>query len=487
MGDMTTQEAGRNMIPLGALRPHPRNYNRHPQKQIDRIAASLRTFGQRKPITTWRGYVLTGHGVYEAAKALEWPAIWREPCPEEWSEAQALAWLAADNELGRLAEPDEAQLAAILEEARQEDAALLEAMGYDEQEFAGLLARVNGGQRVKEDAAEKDDPRPALIARWGVESGQLWALGEYHRLICGDCTDPETWRRVMGGERAHLGVTSPPYAVGKEYETGVSFDQHLALLRGMADRALECIEPGGFLFVNFGEIASNAHAGPLTGSARQCVYPISKDYWTIFHEERRMDLYASRIWYKPFHRLQQPFWTYHTSIPHHQEWETLWTWQLPGDPSALVQSYLEHLHRLLAATPADEWERIWTWRTPGGAGDQVQDWDISVQAVWDTRNEATDDKPLTRHVAAFPVCLPERAIRAHSAPLAIVWEPFSGSGTTLMACHNWYRRCRAAELDPGNVAVTLQRYQDATGDTPRLVEPAPTAGRTRSHRTEARP
>jgi len=241
----------------------------------------------------------------------------------------------------------------------------------------------------------------------------------------------------MEGARADLGVTSPPYAVGKEYEQEVTFQQHLALLRDMADQALAVLKPGGFLVINFDEIAAQSHAGPLTGSARQCLYLISTDYWQIFHVERRMDLYAQRIWYKPFNRLQQPFWTYHTSIPHHQEWE-----------------------------------HVWTWRLPNGEGDDVYDWDISVHAVWDTRQEAVDDKPLTRHTAAFPVGIPERCLRAHSAPGALVWEPFSGSGTTLIACEKTGRACRAMEISPAYVAVTLERWATMTGKTPMVLSEA---------------
>jgi hypothetical protein len=226
----------------------------------------------------------------------------------------------------------------------------------------------------------------------------------------------------MGGEKAILTVTSPPYAVGKEYEENVSFEQHLTLLCGFADNAIAITIPGGFIFINFGEIAAQSHAGPLTGSDRQCIYLISKDYWQIFHIERGCDLYAQRIWYKPFNRLQQPFWSYHTSIPHYQEWE-----------------------------------HIWTWRTPGGNGDRVCDWDISVHAVWDTRDESTDDKPLTRHVAAFPVGIPERAIKAHSLNGEIIYEPFSGSGTVLVVSEQLARQCRAIEISPGYVAVSLER------------------------------
>jgi len=166
MGDMT-HDVDRRMIPLADLRPHPRNYNRHPARQVERIAASLRAFGQRKPVTTWRGYVLTGVGTLLAAQSLAWTHIWHEPCPNEWEENQAMAWLAADNELGRLADPDMAQLAEILEESRQADAALLEAIGYDDEEFDQLIARVGlVGAQIEDDSmdtagVESDPPLDA--------------------------------------------------------------------------------------------------------------------------------------------------------------------------------------------------------------------------------------------------------------------------------------------------------------------------------------
>ena len=302
--------------------------------------------------------------------------------------------------------------------------------GFNEKELLGL----DFGDEKPEDPGAQIDKAEELREKWGVKLGQLWQLGE-HRLICGDCTDKAVVERVMGGEKAVLTVTSPPYAVGKEYEKGVTFENHLKLLCGFADRTIEITIPGGFIFTNFGEIAPQSHASPMTGSDRQCIYLVSKDYWIIFHEERKCDLYAQRIWYKPFNRLQQPFWSYHTSIPHHQEWE-----------------------------------HIWTWRTPGGNGDRVCDWDISVHAVWDTRNESTEDKPLTRHVAAFPVCLPERAIKAHSLRGEVIYEPFSGSGTTLIVSEQTGRECRAVEIAPQYVAVTLQRFYDMNQIMPVLLE-----------------
>jgi DNA modification methylase len=398
------------------------------------LRASLRKFGQVRSIVVQADaagdgqLIVAGHGVVAAAQAAGLTTLRADVIPADWPPAKVLAYLAADNELARRANPDQAQLAALVQQVQQVDAELAALAAGSEARLAELLASVNQG--AMEDPGPQIDKAEELLAKWGVQAGDLWQLGE-HRLICGDCTDAAVMARVMGGEKAQLVVTSPPYAVGKEYEAGVSFVEHIALLERMADRCIDNVVPGGFVFTNFDEIAAQSYAGPLTGSTRQCVYPISKDYWRIFHEERYCDLYAQRIWYKPFNRLQQPFWSYKTSIPHYQEWE-----------------------------------HIWTWRTPGGDDDRLTDWDISVHAVWDTRNEATYDKPLTRHVAAFPVCLPERAIKAHSLSGELVLEPFSGSGTTLIACEKWGRRCRAVEIVPKYVAVALERWATMTGKTP---------------------
>jgi DNA modification methylase len=72
------------------------------------------------------------------------------------------------------------------------------------------------------------------------------------------------------------------------------------------------------------------------------------------------------------------------------------------------------------------------------------------------------------HGATFPMHWPIWAIKTFSTSQSI-YEPFSGSGTTLIACEQLGRKCRAIEISPGYVAVALQRWADATGKTPKLV------------------
>jgi DNA modification methylase len=63
----------------------------------------------------------------------------------------------------------------------------------------------------------------------------------------------------------------------------------------------------------------------------------------------------------------------------------------------------------------------------------------------------------------------ERAVKSSTPDGAVVAEPFSGSGTTLIASENLNRRCRAIEISPGYVAVALQRWADHSGKTPVIL------------------
>jgi DNA modification methylase len=76
------------------------------------------------------------------------------------------------------------------------------------------------------------------------------------------------------------------------------------------------------------------------------------------------------------------------------------------------------------------------------------------------------------HPATFPVLLPRLVMSFNTAAGEIVGEPFSGAGTTIIACEQLGRKCRAMEIDPGYVAVSIQRWADATGKTPRLLTEA---------------
>jgi hypothetical protein len=172
-------------IPINLLDPHPANYNQHPPKQIKRLQASLRKFGQPRSIVvqaqdTGRFLIVAGHGVTLAARAEKWTALRCDVIPADWPQERVKAYLAADNELGRMAEPDNAALAAILEEARGFDAELLEAMGYGEEEFEALLREVGIGGEPEDadpDAQIQDFPVADLLAPYPYFGGKRGIAG----------------------------------------------------------------------------------------------------------------------------------------------------------------------------------------------------------------------------------------------------------------------------------------------------------------------
>ena len=73
------------------------------------------------------------------------------------------------------------------------------------------------------------------------------------------------------------------------------------------------------------------------------------------------------------------------------------------------------------------------------------------------------------HHASFPVELAEKVLVWFSLENHVAYEPFSGSGTTIIACENLSRRCRAVEISPAYVAVAIQRWVDVTGKEPILL------------------
>ena len=176
-------------IALADYQPHKRNYNRHPASQIERLRASLRKFGQPRNIVVWRKYFVAGHGVAQAAMAEGWATLRANEIPADWPETRVMAFLAADNELSRLSDPDQAALAALIDEARQFDGELLAAIGYDDLGFAELLKEVEGGAG----GGAADGVDPSLINTGANVKEQFGVI-----VICNDeAHQEETYNQLL--------------------------------------------------------------------------------------------------------------------------------------------------------------------------------------------------------------------------------------------------------------------------------------------------
>ena len=89
--------------------------------------------------------------------------------------------------------------------------------------------------------------------------------------------------------------------------------------------------------------------------------------------------------------------------------------------------------------------------------------------MWEIGKDRKGVDAQTNHSTQKPVECMERPIRNNSKTGDLVYEPFSGSGTTIIACERTGRKCRAIELNPAYVAVAIQRWADATGKEPRKL------------------
>ncbi len=93
-------------VPIDSLTIDPENARKHSRKNIEAIAGSLATFGQRRPLVVWDGIVIAGNGTLEAAKSIGWTQIEVTRVPPDWTHEQARAYALADNRTAELAEWD---------------------------------------------------------------------------------------------------------------------------------------------------------------------------------------------------------------------------------------------------------------------------------------------------------------------------------------------------------------------------------------------
>ncbi len=198
--------------PLDLLRPHPRNYRRHPERQLAVLRDSLRIHGQQKPVViTPDGTILAGHGLVEAASAEGWTRDRRATSMTAPTPRRSWPSTTAANEL---AEDDEEALLALLKDAEAGDHPGGDGLWRGRP--AGPARRGERGEpqgaRTSTPRRRWPRPRPGADVLTRVQPGELWPLGR-HRLLCGDCTVPENWERLMDGQVAQAVVTDPPYAV----------------------------------------------------------------------------------------------------------------------------------------------------------------------------------------------------------------------------------------------------------------------------------
>jgi hypothetical protein len=155
------------IVSIDKLKPHPRNYNDHPDDQIEHIAKSLEQHGQYRPIVIAKeNTILAGHGVVLGAQSIEWVEIECYRVDLEPDSPQALKILTADNELSHFSMKDDRALTEILKELREFDEFGLYGTGFDDMKLASLIMVTRPASEIADhDAAAEWLGMPDYVPR----------------------------------------------------------------------------------------------------------------------------------------------------------------------------------------------------------------------------------------------------------------------------------------------------------------------------------
>ena len=221
--------------PLHELKLDPNNPRVHSPRQVRQIARSIEAFGFNVPVLVDTNLtVLAGHGRIRACQLLGWnrvPTIQLE----HLSEAQARAFMIADNRLTENSTWDDRLLAEQLKQLSELELDFdLEASGFT---IGEIDLRIEGLELA---AGRNTDPAdvmpPATVGPPVSRAGDVWLLG-HHRILCANALNEAAYLKLMEGQRAAMVFTDPPYNVPIEGNvSGLGAIHHRDFVMGSGER-----------------------------------------------------------------------------------------------------------------------------------------------------------------------------------------------------------------------------------------------------------
>ncbi len=435
-------------MPIDRLIPYARN-PRQNGEAVGKVAASIAAYGWRQPIVVDEHMmVIAGHTRLVVARRLGLTTV-PVHVATDLTPAQVRAYRLMDNRSHQNATWNDELLALELKDLQIAETDLV-LTGFDTDEIERLLADLDDAEDTNQagdgpDPDETPAPPPVPV----TQPGDLWHLGD-HRLLCGDSTDPAAVTRVMDGGSAALCFTSPPYAQQRAYTTGGVGDWD-ALMRGVF--AAVPMAPNGQVLVNLGLVHRDGEWLP---------------YWQAW-----LDWMRDQGW----RRFALYTWDQGPGLP--GDWggrlapsfELVFHFNRQGrKPNKIVpckyagqDTHLRSDGHSTALRAADGKVGAWTH-----AGQPTQSHRIPDSVIRIGRHKARGIE--VEHPAVFPVALPELLIEAFTDSGELVYEPFSGSGTTLIAGERTGRRVRAIDLAPAYVDVAVRRWNQQAPDQPARLE-----------------
>ena len=484
-------------LATSSLIPYARNAKKHDASQVAKIAGSIREFGFNNPVLIDKDNgIIAGHGRVLAAQSLSLETV---PCIRlgHLTDTQRRAYILADNRLAEIGGGwDEEMLKLELADLAALDVDVTE-IGFGAEDLADLDME-DDAETSDADAEPQIDKAEELRAKWGVEPGQLWELGD-HRLLCGDSTIPEHVAKLMQGEKAQLIHADPPYGMGKEKD-GVQNDNlyreeldafQMAWWRAFRPHAED--NAGAYIWGNAedlwrlwycgglknserltmrNEIVWDKGHGQGIGSADHRMFPTVSERCLFFMlGEQGFNNNADNYWegWDPIQKylvaeknksgLKNDQILKATSTYHTHYWATSqWAFPTEKDYKAIQSLCKGNAFK----REYDDLKR--EFYSTRAHFDNTHD---NMTDVW--RFQRVTGEERHGHATPKPVEMMKRVMLSSLPKGGICVEPFGGSGSTLMGAENTGRKCRAIEISPAYVAVAIQRWADATGKEPKRL------------------
>lgn len=378
---------------IDEVKPYPNN-PRNNDDGVEAVANSIKEFGWQQPIVVDKdNVIIVGHTRYKAAKKLsieEVPVV----VASNLSDEQVRAYRLADNKTSELTDWDMSLL----------DDELGDIADIDMSDFGFDLDIPEDDEEVQEDDFDEEVPEEP-----NSKLGQIYQLGR-HRLMCGDSTNPEMVKKLVGGVQCDLLLTDPPYNVG--YEGKQSSKMTIKNDRQEDDKFYK------FLFDAFSVAKDNLKRGA-----------------------------SFYIWYSSSEVVN-------------------FTNAASNSGLSVRENLIWEKNNIVLGRQDYQWKHepcLYGW-AEGGSHSWYSDRKQTTVMHFDKPQRAD------LHPTMKPVALFDYQIKNSTKSGDVVLDLFGGSGTTIMACEQDGRNACVMEYDPKYVDVIIKRWEDFTGEKAKLVE-----------------
>jgi DNA modification methylase len=400
-------------LPVTDLIPYVKNAKRHSASQIKKLQQSITAFGFTNPILlSSTNEVITGHGRLEAAKKMGIPLVPTIRL-DHLSIDQCRALRISDNRLAELADWDYELLHPELMELTELNFST-EIMGFDTPDIDAMELQLQPKQAAK-------DELPALPIKPVTRLGDIWQIGP-HRIICGDAKYEATFQLVLKSRKAEMVITDPPYGVSiQRHVCGLGKVQHREFVEG----SINVTESS--LGQMFSSMAKSLVNSSIDGSIHM-----------IFMDWAHLQLLMN------------------SCSPHYSELKNICVW---AKTNAGMGSLWRSQHELVAVYKNGTSKHINNVELGKHGRYRTNIWNYAGMNAFSKDR----DELLASHPTVKPVALVADAIRDCSSRGGLILDPFSGSGTTMIAAHETGRHAAVIELDPIYVDLAITRMKKLTG------------------------